>query len=56
MLLAQGAMAAFRNVVAHERTDLDPTDAITMVGLFSLLARRVDSAVKADESTANGSS
>lgn len=50
MLLAQGAMVAYRNVVAHERTHLEPTDALAMVGLFSLLARRVESAVTVEES------
>ncbi len=42
MQLAQGAMAALRNPVAHERLDLGPSEAMAMVATLSLLASRVE--------------
>jgi uncharacterized protein (TIGR02391 family) len=47
MQLAQGAMAALRNPPAHERLDLDPAEAMTMVATLSLIARRVEGAKRA---------
>jgi uncharacterized protein (TIGR02391 family) len=44
MMLSQGAMLAIRNLVAHERVELSPTEAMEMVTVFSLLARRIEGA------------
>ena len=44
MMLSQGAMLAIRNPVAHERMQLSPTEAMEMVAVFSLLARRLEGA------------
>jgi len=44
MMLSQGAMLAIRNPVAHERMQLSRTEAMEMVAVFSLLARRLEGA------------
>jgi len=44
MMLSQGAMLAIRNPVAHERMQITPTEAMEMVAVFSLLARRLEGA------------
>jgi uncharacterized protein (TIGR02391 family) len=46
MLLAQGAIAALRNPVAHERLDLELPEAMEMAAILSLLARRVQQATR----------
>ena len=40
-------MGALRNPLAHERLDLDPAEAMTMVATLSLIARRVEGAKRA---------
>jgi uncharacterized protein (TIGR02391 family) len=49
MLMAQGAMTAIRNLVAHERLDLDPAEAMSMVATLSLLAHWIERAQRADQ-------
>ncbi len=56
MMLSQGSMLAIRNPVAHERMDLDPVEAMEMVAVFSLLARRLEAVTRAGDQPKDGTS
>jgi hypothetical protein len=56
MMLSQGAMLAIRNPVAHGRIELDPAEAMEMVAIFSLLARRVETVTRVEDHHTDGSS
>ena len=50
MQLAQGAMTSIRNPAAHEVLNLELAEALEMVAVFSLIARRVGGARKPRQS------
>jgi len=52
MNLAQGIVARLRNPLAHEKVELDPHEAMEMVGLVSRVVRDVDGGQLADSEAA----
>ncbi len=56
MMLSQGSMLAIRNPVGHEPMDLDPVEAMEMVAVFSLLARRLEAVTRAGDQPKDGTS